>query len=167
MSTEFDAPEEYEEPDIDEEDQFPVSGEDDLDYMKSVIDRFDLDPTWVEVPNIDRDRRPHGMKLAEVAWEDVLVNCRNNPNRALQLWTFTHPTAKAMARTRAKVIRARLFAAVPDQEWRVVARSPETGVWAVYAQFNKYLDPSEVAKNQARYKSQVERLELARASKGV
>jgi len=50
------------------------------------------------------------------------------------------------------------FHAVPEELWRVVARSPLAGTWGVYVEFVKDLSPDEQAERLAVYESQRQRL---------
>lgn len=132
------------------------------DDFTSLVESLGLETEWTdEIPSISRTRKPQ-RDLATMPWEQILVKVRENPGRAMQLYIFDSPTAKAKARARAKSIRQRLFSAVPGEKWQVRAASPEPNTWGVYAMYERELTPQERDNRIAVYNSQKERLNQAR-----
>jgi len=102
------------------------------DEMARIIDALNLDTKWADIPKSVREST--GIDYAAQPWETILDNNRKYPGKSLQLWAFTHPTAKATAKARAKSIRTRLFTAVPEELWRVGRSKPASGNLGVYVE---------------------------------
>ena len=153
--------------DIDDEDIDADAIDDDDDVVDDDDDEDSddyVDPDLAGIAGFDlewedRPTQPRAPRIKiEIAWEEKFEFLKEEDavGKSLRVFLFsaddfTKPLAKA--RGRAKEIRSRLFATVPNESWTVVHRARGDGSYGVYVQFNKYLNDEELAERLAKYEN--------------